>query len=93
MFKSYNFKKVFSEEIVTIDIPTNLKICQVRDYIKEKILNEMNIRFFAIIEAGTVMSENNLPINENEGILFCDKYNNLQSFYIKPINLFTNYIH
>ena len=89
------FKLVYSFGIY-INIPQNLKINELNSYIHESVYNAYNITNYCIAEGGTRLDEKNSPIDENNNILFFDKYTDKNVFYIKPkiycgICLYDNY--
>jgi len=85
---SIYFKLIYSFGIY-INIPNNLKINELNCYIKNSIYNTYGINEFYILEGGTLLSEKNNPINENQNILFFDKYTEKDVFYVKPkINIY-----
>jgi len=80
------FKLIYSHGI-QIEIDPNLRMCDLNEYIKPKILDEYNIENYVIVEAGLSLGENHCPIDETEQITFKNKYNmNIDvAFYIRPL--------
>lgn len=77
------FKLVYSFGIY-INIPQHLKISQLNSFIKDSVYNAYGINNFCIAEGGTKLNEKNNPIDENQDILFHEKYTDKNVFYIKP---------
>lgn len=85
MFIRVNFKLVYSEITISINLPENIKIIDLPDYIKPYIERTYNINEFHISEAGTPKKESADPI-ELEDVKLFERYpKNFTSFYISKI--------
>ena len=77
------FKLVYSFGI-NINIPQSLRIDQLKTYISDKVYDAYGIDNFCIAEGGTRLDEKNSPIDENNSMLFFEKYTDKNVFYIRP---------
>lgn len=85
IYYSVYFKKVYGSDSIIIELPENIKINELYNFIKPFIELKYNITDnFHIIEAGTEHAENALPISLNEDIKFFERYSKKHAaFYIK----------
>lgn len=84
-YYSVNFKLIYSETTISIDLPENIKMVDLHQYIKPYIERTYNISDFNILPAGTPKGERAKPIAIEDVKLFQRYPKYFTAFYISKV--------